>query len=317
MTRSVRSVPMALRRLNTLYRRHALAAALAVLIIPLVNLGAYPMRVAVMCAIYSLLALSLNLLTGIAGQVSLGHAAFYAVGAYTSALLALRLGTPLWLSMPAAMLMGAAMGFVTFLPSRRVSGGYLAIVTMGIGEIVRLTLINWQSLTRGPMGLPGVPQAQVAGITLSSPYQYYLLAMPLAALALVLLINLQRSNVGRKLTAVRIDPIAAQSMGIYPDRVKALAFTVSGAIAALAGALYAHFIGFIDPGSFRSDESITVLCMVVLGGMGNLPGSVLAAYLLTVIPEFLRGFDNVRMLIYGALLVALMLLKTTGRKHDA
>ena len=162
-----------------------------------------------------------------------------------------------------------------------------------------------------------MPQAQVAGITLASPYQYYLLAMPLAALALVLLINLQRSNVGRKLTAVRIDPIAAQSMGIYPDRVKALAFTVSGAIAALAGALYAHFIGFIDPGSFRSDESITVLCMVVLGGMGNLPGSVLAAYLLTVIPEFLRGFDNVRMLIYGALLVALMLLKTTGRKHDA
>ena len=106
-------------------------------------------------------------------------------------------------------------------------------------------------------------------------------------------------------------------MGIYPDRVKVLAFTVSGAIAALAGALYAHFIGFIDPGSFRSDESITVLCMVVLGGMDNLPGSVLAAYLLTVIPEFLRGFDNVRMLIYGALLVALMLLKTTGRKHDA
>ncbi len=307
----------ALSRLGALYRRHSLVAALAVLLIPLINLGAYPMRVAVMCAIYSLLALSLNLLTGIAGQVSLGHAAFYAVGAYTSALLALRLGAPLWLSMPAAMLMGAAMGFVTFLPSRRVSGGYLAIVTMGIGEIVRLTLINWQSLTRGPMGLPGVPQAQVAGVTLSSPYQYYLLAMPLALLALALLMNLQRSNVGRKLTAVRIDPIAAQSMGIYPDRLKALAFTLSGAVAALAGALYAHFIGFIDPGSFRSDESITVLCMVVLGGMGNLPGSVLAAYLLTIVPEFLRGFDNVRMLIYGALLVALMLIKTTGRKHDA
>lgn len=307
----------ALRRAKALCRRHALAAALAVMAIPLVNLGAYPMRVAVMCAIYSLLALSLNLLTGIAGQVSLGHAAFYAMGAYTSALLALRLGAPIWLSMPAAMFVGAAMGFVTFLPSRRVSGGYLAIVTMGIGEIVRLTLINWQSLTRGPMGLPGVPQARAFGVTLASPYQYYLLAMPLAALALALLTNLQRSNVGRKLAAVRIDPIAAQSMGIYPDRVKALAFTVSGAIAALAGALYAHFIGFIDPGSFKSDESITILCMVVLGGMGNLPGSVLAAYLLTVAPEFLRGFDNVRMLIYGALLVALMLARAAGRKHDA
>ena len=116
---------------------------------------------------------------------------------------------------------------------------------------------------------------------------------------------------------MRIDPIAAESMGIYPNRMKALAFMVSGAIAALAGALYAHFIGFIDPGSFRSDESVTALCMVVLGGMGSLPGSVLSAFLLTIIPEFLRGLDNVRMLIYGALLVAMMLFKTTGRKHDA
>lgn len=294
-----------------------LPAAVLVLLIPLVNLGAYPMRVAVMCAIYSLLALSLNLLTGIAGQVSLGHAAFYAVGAYTSALMALRLGTPLWISMPAAMMMGAAMGFVTYLPSRRVSGGYLAIVTMGIGEIVRLTLINWQSLTRGPMGLPGVPQAKVFGQVLTSPYQYYLFVMPMALIALMLLVSLSRSNAGRKLNAVRIDPIAAESMGIYPNRMKALAFTLSGAIAALAGALYAHFIGFIDPGSFRSDESITILCMVVLGGMGNLPGSVLAAFLLTILPEFLRGLDNVRMLIYGALLVVMMLIKTTGRKHEA
>ncbi|MGI6183398.1 MAG: branched-chain amino acid ABC transporter permease [Candidatus Fimadaptatus sp.] len=300
-----------------LWRRAMLPAAVLVLVIPLVNLGAYPMRVAVMCAIYSLLALSLNLLTGIAGQVSLGHAAFYAVGAYTSALMALRLGAPLWISMPAAMLMGAAMGFVTYLPSRRVSGGYLAIVTMGIGEIVRLTLVNWQSLTRGPMGLPGVPQAKVFGQVLASPYQYYLFAMPMALIALMLLVSLSRSNAGRKLNAVRIDPIAAESMGIYPNRMKALAFTLSGAIAALAGALYAHFIGFIDPGSFRSDESITVLCMVVLGGMGNLPGSVLAAFLLTILPEFLRGLDNVRMLIYGALLVAMMLIKTTGRKHEA
>lgn len=300
-----------------LWRRAMLPAAVLVLVIPLVNLGAYPMRVAVMCAIYSLLALSLNLLTGIAGQVSLGHAAFYAVGAYTSALMALRLGAPLWISMPAAMLMGAVMGFVTYLPSRRVSGGYLAIVTMGIGEIVRLTLVNWQSLTRGPMGLPGVPQAKVFGQVLASPYQYYLFAMPMALIALMLLVSLSRSNAGRKLNAVRIDPIAAESMGIYPNRMKALAFTLSGAIAALAGALYAHFIGFIDPGSFRSDESITVLCMVVLGGMGNLPGSVLAAFLLTILPEFLRGLDNVRMLIYGALLVAMMLIKTTGRKHEA
>lgn len=300
-----------------LWRRAMLPAAVLVLLIPLVNLGAYPMRVAVMCAIYSLLALSLNLLTGIAGQVSLGHAAFYAVGAYTSALMALRLGAPLWISMPAAMLMGAAMGFVTYLPSRRVSGGYLAIVTMGIGEIVRLTLINWQSLTRGPMGLPGVPQAKVFGQVLTSPYQYYLFVMPMALIALMLLVSLSRSNAGRKLNAVRIDPIAAESMGIYPNRMKALAFTLSGAIAALAGALYAHFIGFIDPGSFRSDESITILCMVVLGGMGNLPGSVLAAFLLTILPEFLRGLDNVRMLIYGALLVVMMLIKTTGRKHEA
>lgn len=306
-----------IRALKTLYRRCCVPIALSVLAIPLINMGSYPMRVAVMCAIYSLLALSLNLLTGIAGQVSLGHAAFYAVGAYTAALLALRLNLPICITFPAAMLMGALTGFIAFLPSRRVSGGYLAIVTMGIGEIVRLTLVNWQSLTRGPMGLPGIPQARVFGITLATSYQYYLLAMPLAALALILLYNMQTSNVGRKLNAVRMDPTAAESMGIYPDRMKALAFSVSGAVAALAGALYAHFIGFIDPGSFRSDESITILCMVVLGGMGNLAGSVLAAFLLTIIPEFLRGFDNVRMLIYGALLVVMMLLKTTGRKYDA
>lgn len=304
-------------RVKAFMRKVSFPAAIIVLFAPLVNPGAYPMRVAVMCAIYSLLALSLNLLTGIAGQVSLGHAAFYAVGAYTSALLSLRLNYPIYITFPAAMVMGAVLGFMVFLPSRRVSGGYLAIVTMGMGEIVRLILLNWQSLTRGPMGLPGISQVYAFGVKLSSPYLYYLFAMPFALIVLLLLMNLEKSNVGRKLNAVRMDSTAAESMGIYPDRMKALAFMLSGAIAALAGALYAHFIGFIDPGSFKSDESVTVLCMVVLGGMGNLPGSVLAAFLLTVLPEFLRGLDNVRMLIYGILLVLLMLLKTVGRKHDA
>jgi len=284
----------------------ALAAAYG---IPLLVTNQYVLRVAIYVTIYSILACSLNLISGVCGQVSMGHAAFYGIGAYTSALIAIRCGVPWYLCVIAAGLMSALIGLVIGVPALRLQGGYLVICTVGFNELVRLILLNWVSLTRGPMGLTKIPRPVLFGVTIKSGVQYFYVSFTLFLLIYMLLRNILRSKFGRNLRAIKEDETAAETMGIRVHREKVQAFALAAGLAGMAGSMLAHYMLYISPSLFVGDYSTTILSMVVLGGMGSMPGCVVAATLLTVIPEALRGLDQYRMLIYGLLLILMMLSK--------
>lgn len=280
------------------------------LILPLMGLSNYLVRVMVNCLLYVALALSLNLLSGICGQISLGHIGFYAIGAYTSALLSIRLGLPFLVCFLGAGLVAGLLGLAIALPSLRLSGGYLAIITLSFSEVIRLILLNWIDLTNGPMGLAGISPIIIGGYRFSSNKPYYYLMLTFCVLLILGMRNIISSNYGRKLKAMRDDEIAAEAMGVNNYKQKVVVFAVVALIAGLVGSVYAHCMRYIDPYCFKTDFSMLILSMVVLGGMGSIRGSVIAAIVLTALPETLREFDRYRMLAYGLALVIMMLFKT-------
>ena len=282
-----------------------LALLAALYLMPLFVTNQYVLRVAVYVCIYSTLACSLNLISGVCGQVSMGHAAFYGIGAYASALVAINFGVP-WV-----------IGVLIGIPALKLSGGYLVICTVGFGELVRLILLNWVSLTRGPMGLVNIPRPVLFGVKIKTGGQYMWVALTLFFLVYLILHNILNSKFGRNLKAIREDEIAAETMGIHVHREKVIAFATAASMAGAAGSMLAHYMLFISPTIFVGDFSTTILSMVVLGGMGFMPGSVIAATLLTVIPEALRGLDKYRMLIYGFLLICMMLGKNVSWETTA
>lgn len=270
----------------------------------------YVLRVCVYICIYSILASSLNLISGVCGQVSMGHAAFSGIGAYTSALISLYFGLPWPLCLLLACIAAGITGALIGIPALRLQGGYLVICTVGFNELVRLILLNWTSLTRGPMGLTNIARPVLFGSRIKAGNQYLYVALTLLLIIYVLLNNIIHSKFGRNLRAIKEDETAAETMGIRVHREKVIAFALASALAGTAGSMLAHYMVYISPSLFVGDYSTTYLSMVVLGGMGNMAGSVLAALVLTVLPELLRGLDNYRMLIYGLLLIVLMLGKT-------
>ncbi len=288
-----------------------------ILALPLLGLSRFYMRLAVFGGIYTLLATSLNFVSGVAGQVSLGHAAFFGIGAYTSALLSLKADLNFVLCLIIAGLFAGLIGYLVAVPSMKLSGGYLAIVTLGFGQIVYIVLLNWIDLTRGPMGLVGIPAPVIFGIEFRDPSLFYIIVIVCCFIVLGVFNRLLTSKFGRNLRAIRDDEIAASAMGVdvYKDKIKA--FAISSFVAGIAGSVYAHFMLFIDPSKFVGDESTAILSMVVLGGLGNMVGSIISAILLTVLPELLRGFSDYRMLTYGILLVSMMLLKTVDWNNYA
>lgn len=283
----------------------------AMLVFPLMGFSQYVYRIAVVSVLYAILAMSLNLIAGVAGQISLGHIAFYGIGAYTSALLCVNFGVSVWVGILAAFVVSMLFGLLIAIPTLKLSGGYLAILTMSFAEIIRLILLNWTSVTRGPMGILNIPKPSFFGYTIKSSGAFLYLVLTVAIIVYIGLHNLIHSRFGRNLQALRDDEISSESMGINVYRYKVIAFVISTGVAGVAGALFASYMEFIDPSSFISDESTVILSMVVLGGMGNMNGSIIAAALLTILPEALRSFSDYRMLVYGVVLVAMMLLKIT------
>lgn len=283
----------------------------AIFIFPMLGFSQYVYRVCVISVLYAILAMSLNLIAGVAGQISLGHIAFYGIGAYTSALLCVNFGISVWLGILAAFVVTMLFGLFIAIPTLKLSGGYLAILTMSFAEIIRLILLNWTDVTRGPMGILNIPKPSIFGFEIDSSVSFLYLVLVVALIVYIALHNIIRSKFGRNLKALRDDEISSESMGIDVYRHKVIAFVISSGIAGIAGALYASYMEFIDPTSFVSDESTVILSMVVLGGMGNMNGSIIAAVLLTVLPEALRSFSDYRMLVYGVVLVVMMLLKIT------
>ncbi len=283
----------------------------AMLVFPLMGFSQYVYRIAVVSVLYAILAMSLNLIAGVAGQISLGHIAFYGIGAYTSALLCVNFGVSVWVGILAAFVVSMLFGLLIAIPTLKLSGGYLAILTMSFAEIIRLILLNWTSVTRGPMGILNIPKPSLFGYTIKSSGAFLYLVLTVAIIVYIGLYNLIHSRFGWNLQALRDDEISSESMGINVYRYKVIAFVISTGVAGVAGALFASYMEFIDPSSFISDESTVILSMVVLGGMGNMNGSIIAAALLTILPEALRSFSDYRMLVYGVVLVAMMLLKIT------
>ncbi len=280
--------------------------------LPLVVANTYFLHILISIGFYTVLALSLNLVTGFAGQLSLGHVAFYGIGAYTAALLMLNFGVNFWLASIASAASAALFGFLLGLPTLRLKGDYLAIVTLGFAEIIRLVLVNWAELTRGPMGLPGIPSPELLGYTFSSRISFYYLTLAFVFFTICFMRRLTNSGVGMAMQTVKVDEIAAESIGIYPIKYKLLAFVISAAFAGVAGSFYASYISFISPDTFVYNDSCTILAMVVLGGLGSIPGSIIGAGVLTVIPELLRDLSNYRMLIFGFLMVFMMIFRPTG-----
>lgn len=267
------------------------------------SIDPYILQILVNIGIGIILALGLNIITGLTGQLSLGHAAFMSVGAFSGALMTIKLGIPFYLTILLSGLTTAAVAALIGWPILRLSGDYLAICTLGFAEIVKVLFLN-MDITNRALGLT-VPLPPTG---LPMP----LIVLVVVILAIVASAFIQNSRFGRALMAIRDDEIAAESMGINIARYKVQSFAVSAFLAGIGGCLYAHFLGYINPSDFGFLKSIDMLSMIVLGGLGSVPGAVFGASILSAAPEFLRFMSQYRMLVYGALLVFLMVFRPNG-----
>ena len=284
---------------------------------PWLDKNPYHIDVLVTSGIFMLLALGLNVIVGYAGVLNLGFAALYAVGAYTYALINIHYHIPFWSGVWISAFAGAIFGMLLAFPALRLSGDYLAIVTLGAGEIVRIALNNLDPITGGPNGLLGIdhPSLTIGSLHIEFGVQsepYYYLVFALVLFTIFCLRRIEDSPLGRAWIAIREDELAASCMGINPLAVKLWAFGIGGFIAGIAGAVFASKQGTVSPDSFDFVVSVMVLAMIVLGGMGNIAGVLLGAFTLSLLPEFLRGFDVYRMLLFGIAMILMMLLRPQG-----
>lgn len=291
-----------------------LGALSVFLVLPWV-VSTYKTNVLISFLIYVVLGLGLNIIVGVAGLLFLGHAAFYAIGAYSYALLNQYYGLGFWIALPLGGIIAALAGVALAFPVLRLRGDYLAIVTLGFGEIVRLLLENWSSITGGPSGISNIPRPGLMDMQLSvagaNVYIYYIV-LALAIITIVAVSRLKDSRIGRALQALREDEIACQAMGIDRVGVKLMAFGLGTAWAGFAGVVFAAKTTFINPASFTFFESAIILSIVVLGGMGSNMGVILGAAFLVLLPEYMRAFSEYRMILFAIAMVLMMVFRPEG-----
>lgn len=267
-------------------------------------IDAYYFRILILIGINIILALGLNLTTGVTGQLSMGHAGFMSLGAYTSAILTVHFAVPFFAALLAGALVAALFGFLLGIPTLRLEGDYLAMVTIGFAEIVRVFFLNFEPGGKA-VGFSGIPQVTT-----------FTLVWILVIIVIYLNYKLLNSRTGRAMYAIRENEIAAEASGVNTTQLKVLAFTLGAFMGGLGGGLFAHYMFFIEPGNFGFMKSIELLNMVVLGGMGSIPGTILGSIILTIAPEMLRIVQDYRLLFYGALLVILMIFRPNGLLGD-
>jgi branched-chain amino acid transport system permease protein len=284
----------------------------------------YVIDVGITCLIYILLGLGLNIVVGLAGLLDLGYIAFYAVGAYSYSLLNIHFGLGFWSCLPVGIIFGAVTGCIIGYPTLKMRGDYLAIVTMGFGEIIRLVLNNWDKLTKGPNGLMGMAKPELlypvlgdgglawATYPLRSLHALYYLIFLLAVLTVIGVNRLDRSRIGRAWVAIREDEVAAELSGVPTTWLKLLAYAMGAAFASVGGAFFAAKLSYTNPNFFIFMESCIVLCIVVLGGAGSVPGIALAAVVIIAVPEIFRQFQDYRMLAFGGAMTVMMVLRPEG-----
>ncbi len=299
---------------TTARRVGSAVAALLLLTLPVWLADAYFLHVVIMAGIFGVLALSLNLLLGYTGQLSLGHAAFFGIGAYTSALLTLRLEWSFWAALPCAAAAAGLAGWVIGRLALKLRGAYFVLVTISFAGVISLVSVNWMDLTNGPLGLPGVPAPALGPWSLRAKGAYYYLVLAAVALAYLVCRRLVRSRIGRALLALRENEALAESVGVDVTHYLVVAAVVSAALAGMAGSLYAHYTRFVSPEVFLFTYTVTMVIMVVAGGKGTLAGPLVGAAIFTVLPEALRAATSWQwqMLAYGVLLVLLVFFLPRG-----
>mgnify|MGYP006292479697 CR=1 FL=1 len=282
--------------------------------IPLVLKDPYFLGILVQVGFFSLIAMGLSLLMGYAGQISLGHAAFFAIGAYTSAILTGTYGWSGWLAIPAGMVLAAIVAFIVGTPALKLKGHYLAMATLGFGEIVHIFISAEVELTGGPSGYLHalIPYLKIGEFQLDNEFKYYYFTWAIVLVILLLTLHLINSRIGRALKSIHSDPEAARSLGINVARYKVQIFVLSAVFASIAGSLYCHFILFVAPGPFGLMESVLLVTMVIIGGVGSIWGAIAGAALLTILPEVLRTFNDYNILVYGGILLFIMLFVPGG-----
>jgi branched-chain amino acid transport system permease protein len=282
----------------------------------------YVLHLLIFVLLYGMVALSLNVASGFTQLISLAQAGFFGVGAYTSAILAMQYGWPLWVNLPLGIIVAGAVALPVALVALRTVEDYFIICTMGMGVILFSVMNNWMELTRGPLGIPGIPAVSLFGHPLTAKWEWVLLAGAFYAAVFWAARNLKRSALGRVLVGISEDEIFCQSLGKNVGLAKLQSFVLGAMLAAIPGALYAHYVSYIDPTSFTIHESIFVLSIIIVGGMGNLWGSFAAAAFMILAPEALRFLGlpggvsaNVRQMLYGAaLILVIWSQQTKGRQ---
>lgn len=293
------------------------ALAVGVGILPFALPNEYYLTVLIVAGFHTILALGLNLLMGYAGQVSLGHAAFYGIAAYTTGILTAKFQWPVPVGVVAGLAVVLAVAAGIAVPTLRLKGHYLAMGTLGFGIIVYIVLNEASELTGGPSGLIGIPKLGVAGLAVGSDRAYYYVVWGVVLALFLLSQNLVRSRLGRALRAIHTSETAAAVLGVDTERYKIGVFILSALYAAVAGALYAHYVTFVSPGSFGFHTSVQLVTMVVLGGMGSLWGAMAGATFLTVLPEALRAIEDYDIVLYGGLLILCMMFLPGGLAEGA
>jgi len=288
-----------------------LTFAVALIVVALVR-NPYYVGILVFLGINVIITIGLSLLMGYAGQISLGQAAFYGIGAYTTGILTTRFGFPIYLSLPIAILFTVTIAFLVGVPTLRLKGHYLAMATLGLGEIVHIVFNELSSLTGGPSGFGSIPLIRIFSVKLDNDTRYYIFVWAIVALVLFIALNIIHSRIGRALKAIHKEERTAATLGVHTARLKQMIFAISAGFAGLAGFLYAHYVTFLSPGTFSLHFSILLVTMVAVGGIEHIWGAVIGTVVLTILPEYLRFFKDFDILIYGIILMAIMLLRPEG-----
>ncbi|MCD8552791.1 branched-chain amino acid ABC transporter permease [Seleniivibrio sp.] len=300
---------------NPISKRALQGALLVALLFFPMFMDAYQINIFTVALMYIVLGLGLNIVVGLAGLLDLGYVAFYAVGAYTYALLNTTFGMSFWIVLPIGGALAAIFGILLGFPVLRLRGDYLAIVTLGFGEIIRLVLENWNDFSHGPSGIAGIDKPNFFGLELNLNQMtdgvYYMMVV-FTIITIFFVGRLQNSRIGRAWLALREDEIACQAMGIGRTRTKLMAFALGATWAGLMGVVFAAKTSFINPASFTFLESAIILSIVVLGGMGSIPGVILGALIMILLPEYMRTFSEYRMLVFGGAMVVMMVFRPQG-----
>ena len=272
----------------------------------------YVLNVAIMVGIYLILASSINITNGCAGIFSMGHAAFYGLGAYATGIMTDHFQTGFWLGLAAACATAVMFGLLVGVPTLRLKGIFFALVTVSFAEILRLATLNWIALTRGPMGIPGIPAPTVLGWTLTTNRHFYYLILIFDVIVVGMIALVIRSRVGRAWMAIREDDVTAAALGIPVFRYRLLALAFSSSFCGLAGCFYAHYATYLSADVFSVEETFMMLTMMIVGGMGTLAGPVVGAVLLVIFPEIFRFLMEYRMVAYGLILILMTLFRPSG-----